>query len=208
MSLTLSKKIAAAAALVGVLIFGASPVLADTLALSAQDSQTDAKAIAALATPDCTLFSATNSATQNRVYTNNTPGFYTSTSWVDLDCGTFSVTVPRGKSALVVVKTDAEVTCTTGDATNNQWCQGRVLIDGAEGQPTAPEPDSFAWANSQTDPNAWESNAFSRTAYLKCPKKHQAGPCTFPIKVQVQNHGPNLNFRVDDSTVDARLTYF
>jgi hypothetical protein len=211
MKLSLRQKIAATAGLVGALALGiAVPTLANGTGQSAQDAaRADAKATAALATPDCRFFSATNTATQNRVYTNNTPGsYFNSAAWADLTCGSFSVTVPRGKSALAVVKTDAEVTCTTANANDFQWCQGRVLFNGAEGQPNAPEGDSFAWANSQTDPNAWESNAFTRTAYLRCPSTSPTSVCTFPVKVQVKNHAAGLNFRVDDSTVDARLTYF
>ena len=220
MKFTIKRKVAAAIGAVSLLLFGGGTVLAESvLKHSAQDANVklDAAAIAAAA-PDCHFFSATNGAVQRRVSTNNTPGFYTATAWTDLACGTFDVTVPRGKSALVVVKTDAEVTCTTGDDANDQWCQGRVLIGPNEGQPNAPEPDSFAWSNSQTDPNAWESNAFSRTEYLRCPREGnhdpQTGatagnkPCTFPIKVQVKNHAADLNFRVDDATVDASLTYF
>jgi hypothetical protein len=211
---SIKKKLALAAGAVSLLLFGSGTVLAESLLQNGQDApaKQDAAAVAA-ANPDCHLFSATNSAGQRRVSTNNTPGFYTATSWTDLKCGTFNVTVPAGKSALVVVKTDAEVTCTTASAADSQWCQGRVLINGAEGQPTAPEPDSFSWSNSQTDSSAWESNAFSRTAYLRCPSGAVGAVlaskvCTFPIKVQVKNHAAGLNFRVDDATVDASLTYF
>lgn len=209
MKFVMSKKLAAGLGLVALLGLG-GPVLAESLGQTPQDSavKPDVAAVAA-ASPDCHFFSATNASVQHRVSTNNTPGFYTSTAWNDLKCGTFNVTVPRGKSALAVVKVDGEVTCTAASTSDTQWCQGRVLINGAEGQPTAPEPDSFAWSNSQTDPAAWESNAFSRTAYLRCPRlATTAAPCTFPIKVQVKNHGSGLNNRVDDATVDANLTYF
>lgn len=208
MKLKLSKKIIAGVAVASTLMFGGGAVLAESIQQNGQDSfaKLDAAAIAAAA-PDCTFFSATNSATQRRVYTNNTPFLNASTSWTDLACGTFSVTVPRGKSALAVVKVDSEVTCTTPTA-NTQWCQGRVLLNGAEGKPNAPEGDSFSWANSQTDASAWESNAFSRTAYLRCPSTSTTAVCTFPVKVQVKNHATGLNFRADDTTVDASLTYF
>ncbi len=211
MKFKLPKQLMVAAGVIGALALVATPVVASTFGQSAQDTaaQSDTKAIAALATPDCSFFSATNSATQNRVYTNNTAGFYVnSAAWADLACGTFNVTVPRGRSALAVVKVDGEVTCTAAVATDSQWCQGRVLLNGVEGKPNAPEPDSFAWANSQVDPNAWESNAFTRTGYLRCPSTVTTTVCTFPVKVQVKNHAAGLNFRVDDATVDARLTYF
>jgi hypothetical protein len=212
MKISINKKAWAGVGLAGMLLLGGAPVLASSIAENAQDAankQLDAGAIAALATPDCTFFSATNASVQTRVRTNNTPGFYTnSAAWADLACGSFSVTVPRGKSALAVVKTDAEVTCTAAAATDGQWCQGRVLINNVEGKPNAPEGDSFSWSNSQTDASAWESNAFSRTAYLRCPATTTTAVCTFPVKVQVKNHAAGLNFRVDDATVHAELTYF
>src|SRR5262249_45806531 len=55
-----------------------------------------------------------------------------STTWTTLPCGSTTVSVPRGRVALVVAHVDAEVSC-QGPA--NQWCQGRVLIGGVEGEP-------------------------------------------------------------------------
>ncbi|HVQ44919.1 MAG TPA: hypothetical protein VMT30_08260 [Candidatus Saccharimonadia bacterium] len=209
MKFTLKRKLVAGVGLAGLLVLGGGPVLAETQAQSAQDGfkKLDAAAVAA-ANPDCRFFSATNAAVQRRAYTNNTPTAYTTTDWVNLQCGSFTVTVPRGKSALAVVKVDGEVTCTNSAAANNQWCEGRVLINGAEGQPSAPEPDSFAWSNSQVDPNAWESNAFTRTAYLRCSPNTREAVCTYFVRAQVKNHASGLNFRLDDTTVDANLTYF
>jgi hypothetical protein len=172
-------------------------------AASPQSRQDTAAATAT--TSSCTGFSATNSAVQTRVVTTSTPTFYTSTSWTNLACGSTTVTVPRGRSALVVVSVDGEVTCT---GAGGQWCLGRVLIAGAEGYPTAPEPDSFSWANSEPNANQWESNAFTRTRALSCPSSSTAASCTFAIVTQVRNHAANLNFRVDDSTVRAQVTYY
>ena len=212
MKFTLIKKLAAGASMAGLLALAATPVVASSITQNAQDSfakqDSKAKAAAGAAAPDCMFFSATNAAVQSRVYTNNTPTNYTNTDWVNMQCGSFTVTVPRGKSALAVVKVDGEVTCTNPTASNSQWCQGRVLIDGAEGQPSAPEPDSFAWSNSQVDANAWESNAFTRTAYLRCSPNTKEAMCTYFVRAQVKNHSTGLNFRIDDSTVDAHLTYF
>ncbi|HSX02058.1 MAG TPA: hypothetical protein VLI05_01955 [Candidatus Saccharimonadia bacterium] len=207
MKFVLSKKLAIIGGAAAALLIAGAPALADSLTRSAQDTATQVAARAAAAS-DCHFFSATNSSVQRRVLTNNTPFVNTSTNWTDVACGSTSVTVPRGRSALAVVKVDAEVTCTTTNAADSQWCQGRVLINGLEGQPTAPEPDSFAWSNSQVDPNAWESNAFSRTAYLSCPANSNTTVCTFPVKVQVRNHGTGLTNRVDDATYDMSLTYF
>lgn len=159
----------------------------------------------AAAAPACTSFAAGNAAEQTRVVTNNTAGFYTSTAWTNLACGSTVVTVPRGRRALLVVHVDAEVLCTGADG---QWCQGRVLIAGVEGQPSAPEPDSFSWANSELNANQWESNAFTRTRLLGCPARYPRASCTFTVVTQVRNHAADLNFRVDDSTVHAHATFF
>jgi len=212
MRVSINKKLLVLAAMVGVFVLGGGSVFAATnMANNGQDAanaKLDLEAqLAAAVVPDCKFYSATNASVQSRVYTNNTATNYTNTDWVNMQCGSFTVSVPRGKSALIVVKTDAEVRCNVATS-DDQWCQGRVLIDGAEGQPNAPESDSFSWANSQTDPNAWESNAFTRTAAVRCPIDSNNALCTYMIRAQVKNHAPNMNFRVDDSTVDASVTYY
>jgi hypothetical protein len=158
----------------------------------------------AAAPPACTNFSATNAYAQTRVVTTNNDSHYTSTSWTTLACGVTTVTVPRGRRGLVVAKVDAEVTCT---GTDGSWCQGRVLLDGVEGQPNAPEPDSFSWANSEPNANQWESNAFTRTRELRCPRSHGSSVCSFRVVTQVRNHASGLDLRVDDSTLHVQVTY-
>jgi len=184
----------------------AVPTLA--VAVSTADNQGTAPAApsAALA-PVCTGgLSATNAALQTRALTTNTPQVFTGTTYTTLGCGTFGVSVPAGRRGLIVVKVDAEVTCTgTDPAVDSQWCLGRVLIGGVEGQPSAPEPDSFAWAQSSPDSAAWESAAFTRSRIVVCPA---GGPtCGYTIAAQVRNHAAGLNFRVDDLTVHATTTY-
>jgi hypothetical protein len=133
---------------------------------------------------------------------------FTSTTYTTLGCGSFGVTVPRGRRALVTVTVDAEVTCTgTDPAVASQWCLGRVVIGGVEGQPSAPEPDSFAWAQSSADAAAWESAAFQRSRLVVCPATYPATVCSFGVTAQVRNHAAGLAFRVDDLTVHADLLY-
>jgi hypothetical protein len=160
---------------------------------------------ATLTAPVCWSAYASNPYLQTRVVTTSDASTYTSTAWSNLACGTTRVTVPRGRHGLVVVKVDAEVTCTGDDG---QWCLGRVLVGGFEGQPTAPEPDSFSWANSEPNSAQWESNAFTRSRLLYCPSTITASYCYYPVVVQVRNHASGLLFRVDDSTVHAQVTYF
>jgi hypothetical protein len=186
----------------------AVPTLA--VAASSGGSQGTAPAATAVAAaPVCTGgLSATNGALQTRVLTTNTPQFFTGTGYVNLGCGAFGVTVPRGRAGLIVVKVDAEVTCTgSGPAVDSQWCLGRVLIGGVEGQPSAPEPDSFAWAQSSPDSAAWESAAFTRTRIVRCPSTNPATVCSYTVAAQVRNHAAGLSFRVDDLTVHAQVTY-
>jgi hypothetical protein len=152
----------------------------------------------------CLLYAATNSALQTRLVTSNDPRIHTSTLWESLECGTRQVTVPRGRRGLVVVKVDAEVACTGADG---HWCLGRVLIGGVAGQPTAPEPDSFAWANSEPNTAQWESNAFTRTRAVVCPSNASLPVCTLTVRVQVRNHVEGLSFWIDDSTVHVQVTY-
>lgn len=211
MKITARRKLALFASAFSLLVLGGGSVFAATnIGRSSQDAANanlDAKAVAAAA-PDCSFFSATNASGQRRVYTSNTATVYTnSAAWQNMQCGSFSVSVPRGKAALIVVKVDGEVTCTVA-VSDSQWCQGRVIIDNTEGKPNAPEPDSFSWANSQTDPNAWESNAFTRTGTVRCPADHPTTICSYMVRAQVKNHAANMSFRVDDTSVDADVTYY
>ena len=154
--------------------------------------------------------SATNSMLQTKTVTSRDARFYSTTAWTDLECGQLTVTVPRGRTAGLVVRTDAEVTCTElGSANRTEWCEGRVLVNGVGGEPAAQEVDgSFAWARSSLDAGAWESNSFTRSRTLRCPVVSTTLlPCSFDVRVQVKNHNTGLNFRVDDSTVEAQLTY-
>lgn len=153
---------------------------------------------------------STNSALQTKTVTSRDPRYYTATSWTNLECGQLTVTVPRGRSAGLVVRTDAEVTCTElGSANRTEWCEGRVLVNGVGGEPAAQELDgSFAWAQSSLDAGAWESNSFTRSRTLRCPVVSTTVlPCAYSVNVQVKTHASGLNFRVDDSTVEAQLTY-
>lgn len=153
----------------------------------------------------CKTFTATNAAVQTRVVTTSDATLYANTpAWADMACGTTAVTAPRGRAVLAVVQVDAEVTCTGPDG---RWCQGRALIGNAEGEPAAPEPDSFSWANSESNAAQWEANGFTRTRDLACPAKFPLPVCTWPVRVQVRTHAPGLLLRVDDSTVHASGTY-
>jgi len=186
------------------LLAATAALLAAAAGASAAPPKPDTQAAPeAVAAPVCTTFAAANAAGQRRVVTNNSPGLYSGTAYAPMDCGTTTIRLPYGRRALFVTRVDAELTC-TGAA--GQWCLGRVLYRGVEGQPNAPEPDSFAWAKSNPDAADWESNSFTRTGVVG-PCSVLAG-CAVVVQVQVRNHAAGLLFRVDDSTVDVDVTYF
>jgi hypothetical protein len=153
--------------------------------------------------------SATNPYMQSKTVTSVDARFYSSTDWTPLECGQLTVSVPRGHRAGLVVDVSAEVTCTGPAPDQTQWCQGRVMVGNTEAHPRVTEADgSFAWAQSSNDVGAWESNAFERSLTLSCPASTTTQtPCVWPVRVDVRNHTTGLNFRVDDSSVHAGLTY-
>jgi hypothetical protein len=197
----------ASLAILGVMALAFMPGVAAAAPDDFVDAQAKPGAVAALAAVCQTPVNGTNTAVQRKVVTSNDARFYTSTAWTDLECGTLQVSVPAGMRAGAVVKVDAEVLCTEQTDTT-EWCLGRVLFGSTEGQPNAPEGDSFAWAQSTLDIGAWESAAFTRSLTLSCPEGATGGVCFFTIKAQVRNHAEGLLLRVDDSTVDADLTYY
>lgn len=198
------RRLAAATILAAVLSAAAyaSTAGADTASVAGNAQQPTGAAPAAA--PVCQRFAATNTALQTRVVTGDGAIGYTSTAWTNLICGDTVITAPRGRSVLVVAQVDAEVTCTGPDG---QWCLGRVLIGNAAGAPTAPEPDSFAWANSEPNAAQWEANTFSRTRDLACPRTFPLAVCTWRVLAQVRNHAAGLTLRVDDSTLHVQGTY-
>lgn len=173
-----------------------------------QDPQVSGGVSAQAATCE-TPVNVTNALLQTKTVTSSTARFYTSTDWTNLECGQLTVSVPRDMRGGLVVRTDAELTCTGPTPDQTQWCLGRVLVNGVEGYPKATEADgSFAWAQSSPDAGAWESNSFTRSLTLRCPTSSTTNlPCMWNVQVQVRNHVDGLTFRVDDSTVEAQLTY-
>jgi hypothetical protein len=165
-------------------------------------SASASRAAAASPGPDCIGFAA--SSPQTRVVTDDFARFSKSTDWTTLPCGSTTIKVPRGHTALVVAHVDAEVSC-QGPA--DQWCQGRVLIGGLEGEPNAPEPDSFAWATARSDINQWEANAFTRTALVRCPRTAPRPNCSVPVITQVRNHASGMTMRVDDRTLHVQVNF-
>jgi hypothetical protein len=151
---------------------------------------------------DCLGFAARSP--QTRVVTDDFARINTSTNWTTLPCGSTTISVPRGHRALVVAHVDAEVSCR---GPNLQWCQGRVLIGRVEGEPNAPEPDSFAWATARADLNQWEANAFTRTAVVACPRTSPRPICLIPVITQVRNHALGMTMRVDDRTLHVQVNF-
>ena len=151
---------------------------------------------------ECLAF--TGNSPQTREVTDDFARTASSTVFTTLPCGSTAVSVPRGRSAVIVAKVDAEVSC-QGPA--GQWCIGRVLIGGVEGEPNAPEPDSFAWATARADLNQWESNAFTRTRRVTCPRSIvTTAPCRVTVVTQVRTHAAEMLMRIDDRTLDVLVS--
>jgi hypothetical protein len=186
-------------------VLAAAGVLFGASAGQAATSQQDRPQVTPGLAPACVSFLATNPHAQTRVVTTSGASTYASTSWTVVACAASTVSVPRGRRGLVVVHVDAEVNCVGAPA--GQWCLGRVVVAGLEGEPRAPEPDSFAWSTSSQNGNQWDAHAFTRTRLVGCPAT-APGPCVFSVYLQVRTHVPGLVMRVDDSTVDAQVTYF
>lgn|GEM_PF-6356555 len=149
---------------------------------------------------------ATNSALQTKTITSSEARYKADIAWSNLECGALTVTVPPGMRAGLVVRTDAEVTCTGSSPDQTEWCLGRVLVNGLEAFPRELEADgSFSWAQSSPDFGAWESAAFTRSTTLTCMGNVV---CSWNVQVQVRNHAEGLSFRIDGSTVEAQLTYY
>lgn len=149
--------------------------------------------------PECLAFAATSP--QTRVVTDDFARTSAATAFTTLPCGTTTVTVARGRTALIVAHVDAEVSC-RGPA--DQWCLGRVLIGGVEGEPNAPEPDSFAWATARADLNQWEANTFTRTRRFTCSSLSPS-TCVVSVITQVRTHAAGMTMRVDDRTLHVQV---
>jgi hypothetical protein len=158
-------------------------------------------AVAAAPVNDCVGFAA--SSPQTRVVTDDFARTVASTLFTTLPCGTTSVSIPRGRTALIVAHVDAEVSC-RGPV--NQWCIGRVLIGGVEGEPNAPEPDSFAWATARADLDQWEANGFTRTRRFTCSRLSRT-TCVVSVITQVRNHASGMTMRIDDRTLHVQANF-
>lgn len=102
-----------------------------------------------------------------RVLTNTNPLSTTTTVFRTVPGLTTRVPVPPYSRVLVNVGFDAESSCTGG--TGQNWCELRIVIDGAEGNPRASTygPDTFAFDSTNTGNEttaSWASHAFSRHA--------------------------------------------
>lgn len=201
----MKRRLFALAALAAILL-GIMPMASAASGINQPDPQVSGASVQ-VATCEWPV-NVTNMALQTKTVTSSTARFKTDTAWSDLECGQLTVSVPRGMRGGLVVRTDAEVTCTGPATDETQWCQGRVLVNGLDAFPRAFESDgSFAWAQSSPDVGAWESNSFTRSTTLTCPQGTSNDPCTWAVTVQVRTHADGLNFRIDDSTVEAQLTY-
>jgi hypothetical protein len=85
-----------------------------------------------------------------------------------------TVTVPRGRRALLDIRFSAEISCSGG--TSSDWCIAEILVDGIEAAPG----DGSDYAIDSTDNStesvaSWEGHAMERVAIV--------GPGTHTVRV-------------------------
>lgn len=130
-------------------------------------------------------------------------GYYSGTAWQDITCTQTSFNLKNGEQAVVVADFNAESDCQGSVPTNGQWCQARALLNGAEGQPTAPEPDSFTFDNVAGDLYNWEANSMQRSWQIRCAT---TTGCKYKFSVQTRMHDSTVNTMwLDDISTHIRV---
>lgn len=169
--------------------------------------QAQRKAFSALAAEPndqkCFRQSAGNSAGYDISLGTSNYGYYSGTTWQDVNCTQTSFNLKNGEHAVVVADFNAESDCQGSVPTNGQWCQTRALLNSAEGQPTAPEPDSFTFDNVAGDLYNWEANSMQRSWDIRCA--NTAG-CKYKFVVQTRMHDSTVNTMwLDDISTHIRV---
>ncbi|WP_157271219.1 hypothetical protein [Azohydromonas aeria] len=143
-----------------------------------------------------------------RVLTNTNPLTTTTTVFRTVPGLTTRVPVPPNSRVLVNVGFDAESRCSGG--TGQNWCELRVVIDGAEGNPRASTygPDTFAFDSTDGGSEtlgSWESHAFSRHA---CVVNTTSTTRLVPVRVdwRVTSFGGAPTLWLDDTSLVVELS--
>ncbi len=122
------------------------------------------------------------------------------------------VVVPAGIDVLVNVAFTAESRCTEPDSTAPNWCEVRILVDGAEADPAASSfpPDTYALDSTDSGsetPASWESHAMDRhrCVFNSGSRTARVVPVEVQWKVTNFDGGVAPDFWLDDWSLTVEL---
>jgi len=207
--------------IVGLLLGGAA-ALALVLPLSAPASAADdptapapqaiKKPLTADFAPDqCLYLRQAHPAEQKYRSVNNTPFTYEEgrfgTDWFDVACGQLAFTVPFGSQALVDLTAVAELDCQSKTTSDNAWCGGRFLVNGA---PVLPDNtgrgDSYAWDSANGGAGDWQANTLAQEYIATCKESPNQQPCVYKVQLQSRLENGATSVWIDDLTVRVDVT--
>lgn len=158
----------------------------------------------AVAAPTCSRQSAANALGQEIFLSTGNPKTYTGTAWQSVDCTSTTFRLKAGERALVVADFSAEADCNGSSPTNGQWCETRALLNGAEGRPLAPEPDSFGFDSVAGGTSNWQGHSFQRAWEVRCGVTNG---CQYKFGVQTKMHNSTVTgMWLDEVAVDLKVT--
>lgn len=144
----------------------------------------------------------------NRIVTDRAPQTTSSEVFVNLvnfgPGGGARVVIPARRSALIMARFTAESRCSGGGDQN--WCEVRILIGGAEGYPQASSfpPDTFAFDSTDSDTEtigSWEGHAMDRARCVRARRFARVIPIQVQWKVTNTDGGTAPEFWLDDKSL-------
>jgi hypothetical protein len=144
----------------------------------------------------------------NRIVTDRAPQSTSSEVFVDLTNfgpgGGARVVIPARRSALIMAHFTAESRCSGGGDQN--WCEVRILIGGAEGYPNASAfpPDTFAFDSTDSNTEtfgSWEGHAMDRARCFRPSRVARVIPVQVQWKVTNFDGGGAPEFWLDDKSL-------
>ena len=113
---------------------------------------------------------------------------------VDLDGATVEVTIPEGRTGLLLARFSAESACTGGSG----WCQATIMVDGAEANPAVGRDFAFDSPDDDSETgSSWESHAMDRSVGPLA-----AGTYTVTVQTDLISAG---SFQLDDWQLVAEV---
>jgi hypothetical protein len=170
------------------------------------NAKLDDKGLLIAAEPTCSRLSAANASAQEIFLSTGNPKTYSGTAWQDVTCTATTFKLKYGQRALISSTFNAEADC---NGVNGQWCKTRALLSGAEGQPLAPEGDSFAFDSAAPGASAvggtanWQAHSMNRAWERTC---WTTTGCTYRFVVQTQMRDATSNMWLDELATSIRVT--